>query len=175
MSAEAAGETDFGRESGDAAALEWISPGVSVRKRVLTGLGVAFIATLFIFIAIYESASMLVSTLIGLVFIGCFIWYLRIVAPTPYTLRLDSASITRTELGAEPQPVAWSGIARIKEEAFKNGKVVSFALYKRVGERNVARAYVVYRDDIPRFDDFLAAVRARLPEGVPWQRETIHE
>jgi hypothetical protein len=39
----------------------------------------------------------------------------------------------------------------------------------------VARSFVVYRDDIPRFDDFLAAVRARLPEGVEWRRETVHE
>src|SRR3954453_4471061 len=99
MSAEAAG---FGQmNSGDAAALEWVSPGVSLGKRILTGVGVALVAALFIFIALYENASMLVSTLIGLVFIGCFVWYLRIVAPTPYTLRLDDAGITRTERGAE--------------------------------------------------------------------------
>jgi hypothetical protein len=188
MSAEAAGDTEFERVRGmddtpertpggasNGTPLEWVSPGVSLRKRILTGLGVALIAALFIFIALYENASMLVSTLIGLLFIGCFIWYLRIVAPTPYTLRLDDAGITRTERGGEAQTIAWPEIARIKEEVFKNGVSVSFALYKRVGERNVARAYVIYRDDIPRFEDFLAAVRARLPEETPWRRETIHE
>ena len=48
---------------------------------------VAVIAALFMFIAFYEGDSMWVSTLIGVIFIGCFIWYLLIVAPTPYTIR----------------------------------------------------------------------------------------
>jgi hypothetical protein len=180
MSAEATGAEGFESVAesvagDDAPALEWASPGVSLRKRVITGLGIALVAALFLFIAWYENASMLVSTLIGLVFIGCFIWYLRIVAPSPYTLRLAGAGITRTERNGEPQVIAWTGVARIKEEAFKNGTSVSFALYKRVGERNVARAFVVYRDDIHRFDEFLTAMRARLPESVEWRRETVHE
>jgi hypothetical protein len=175
MAAEATGEGFGETAGGDSTALEWASPGVSLRKRILTGVGVALVAALFLFIAWYENASMLISTLIGLVFIGCFIWYLRIVAPTPYTLRLDGAGITRTEQNGGPQTIAWNGMARIKEEVFKNGTSVSFALYKRVGERNVARSFVIYRDDIPRFDEFLAAVRARLPESVEWRRETVHE
>jgi hypothetical protein len=176
MAAEATGTEGFGEAAGgDSTTLEWASPGVSLQKRMLTGVGIALVAALFLFIAWYENASMLVSTLIGLVFIGCFIWYLRIVAPTPYTLRLDGAGVTRTERNGEALTIAWTGIARIKEEVFKNGTSVSFALYKRVGERNVARSFVIYRDDIPRFDDFLAAVRARLPASVEWRRETVHE
>ena len=176
MAAEATGAEGFGEAAGgDSTTLEWASPGVSLRKRILTGVGVALVAALFLFIAWYENASMLVSTLIGLVFIGCFIWYLRIVAPTPYTIRLDDNGIARTERGAEAQTIPWTSIARIKEEVFKNGTSVSFALYKRVGERNVARSFVIYRDDIPRFDEFLAAVRAHLPESVEWRRETVHE
>ena len=176
MTAETTGAGGFGGVAdGGSTALEWASPGVSLRKRIITGLGIALVAALFLFIAWYENASMFVSTLIGLVFIGCFIWYLRIVAPTPYTIRLDDNGIARTERGAEAQTIPWTSIARIKEEAFKNGTSVSFALYKRVGERNVARAFVIYRDDIPRFDEFLAAVRAHLPESVEWRRETVHE
>ena len=176
MTAEATGAEGFGEAvGGDSTALEWASPGVSLRKRILTGAGVALVATLFLFIAWYENASMLVSTLIGLVFIGCFIWYLRIIAPAPYTIHLDSAGITRTERNSAPQTVPWTGVARIKEEVFKNGTSVSFALYKRVCERNVARSFVIYRDDIPRFDEFLVAVRAHLPESVEWRRETVHE
>ncbi len=102
MAAEATGAEGFGEAAGgDSTALEWASPGVSLRKRILTGVGVALVAALFLFIAWYENASMLISTLIGLVFIGCFIWYLRIVAPTPYTIRLDDAGITRTERNGE--------------------------------------------------------------------------
>jgi len=154
---------------------EWVSPGVSPGKRWLTGGGITLTTAIFVFIAAREGAAMWVSTLIGLIFIGCFIWYLRIVAPMPFTLQLDATNITRTEHGGEPTTIPWTGLARVKEEAFANGKPVSLAVYKRVGERGVHRAFVVYRDDIPRFDAFLAAVRAALPEGVPYQRETVHE
>lgn len=153
----------------------WASPGVSMPKRVLTALGVALAAALFIFIAAHEGASMWASTLIGAIFIGCFVWYLRIVAPTPFTLRLDAQAITREERGSAPAAIPWTGIARAKEEVFKSGTSVSLTIYKRVGERGVHRAFVVYRDDIAHFDAFLAAVRARLPEGTPYQRETVHE
>jgi len=175
LPADAAGREAAADASGGAEAREWVGPGVSLRKKLLTGLGVALVAALFLFIAWYENAGMLASTLIGLVFIGCFVWYLRIVAPTPFTLRLDAAGIARTERGGEPRAIPWTGVARVKEEVFKSGTPVSLAVYKRVGERNVARAFVVYRDDVPCFDALLAAVRAALPEGTPWQRETVHE
>ena len=156
-------------------ALEWVSPGVSVRKRWLTGAAVALAALLFFGIALAQGASMQVSTAIGVVFIGCFVWYLTIVAPTPFTIRLDGAGVTRVDRGREPQTAAWDGIARIKEEIFKNGTPVSLALYKRVGEQGLYRAWVVYRDDVPNFDALAAALRARLPEGTPWLRVTVHE
>ncbi|HKB46189.1 MAG TPA: hypothetical protein VKC57_00735, partial [Ktedonobacterales bacterium] len=159
-------------ESGSGPAREWASPGVSVRKRWLTGVFVALAALLFFWIALAEGASMLVSTLIGVVFIGCFVWYLTLVAPTPFTLRLDAAGVTRLERGAEPQTIAWEGVAKVKEEAFKNGMSVSLTLYKRVGERGLHRAWVIYRDDLEGFDALAAALRMGLPEQAPWIRET---
>lgn len=159
----------------DGAEQVWVSPGVSPRKRTLTALAILFSAALFMVIAAHEGASMWVSTLIGAIFIGCFVWYLRIVAPTPFTLRLDAHSITRQDRGGAPASVPWQEVARVKEEVFKNGTPISLAVYKRVGERGVYRAFVVYRDDVPRFDALLGAVRAALPEGARWQRETVHE
>jgi hypothetical protein len=152
-----------------------VSPGVSPSKRLLTGLGIALAAAVFIFIAVHEGGPIWVSTLIGIVFIGCFIWYLRIVAPAPFTLRLQPGSITRTSGEGEPVTIPWVELARVKEEVFANGKSISLSFYKRVGERGVYRAFVVYRDDIPRFDAFLAALRDALPEGARYQRETVHE
>ena len=154
---------------------EWISPGVSLRKRWLTGIGVALAAVVFFWLALHEGATMLVSTFIGIVFIGGFVGYLRVVAPTPYTLRLDGHGVTRTERGAEPTEIAWENIARVKEEVFRSGVSVSVTVYKKVGARGLHRAYVVYRDDIPHFDDFAAAFEAALPDEAPWRRETIHE
>lgn len=152
----------------------WSSPGVSPRKRWLTGLGVALAAAVFFLIAVHEGASGLVGTIIGVVFLGCFVWYLAIVAPTPFTITLDDSGITRTERGGETVAIAWHNIAKIKEEHFKKGTSVSITVYKRVGERGLHRAWVVYRDDIPRYDAFVAALRDGLPEGTPWFRETVH-
>ena len=159
--------------------LAWVSPGVSVRKRWLTGIGVALAAVVFFVIALSQGASMVVSTIIGVIFIGCFVWYLRIVAPTPFTITLDEQGVTRSDSKAggnsEPATILWANIAKIKEEHFKNGTSVSLTVYKRVGERGLHRAWVVYRDDVPRFDALVSAMRLHLPEGRPWNREQIHE
>jgi hypothetical protein len=156
-------------------AREWVSPGVSLRKRIVTGIGVALVAGLFILIALYEQTSMLVSTIIGAIFILGFVGYLRVVAPTPYTLRLDDSGVTRTDRGAEPALIPWGAVAKVKEELFKSGVSVSVTIYKRVGERGLHRAWVVYRDDIPDFDGFVQTLSSALPESAPWLRETIHE
>jgi hypothetical protein len=154
---------------------EWVSPGVGVRKRWLTGVGVMAAAIIFFIIALTQGASMLVSTIIGIVFIGCFVWYLRIVAPEPFTIRLDDEGVTRVDKGGEPATISWEAIAKVKEEQFKNGTSVSLTVYKRVGERGLHRAWVVYRDDLPGFDELAGALRVVLPEGTPWIRETVHE
>ncbi len=154
---------------------EWVSPGVSMRKRVLTGIGVAIVAVLFIVIALSEGASALVSTIIGVIFIGGFIGYLQVVAPTPFTLRLDERGVIRTDRGAEPLLITWGNVARVKEELFKSGVTVSVTVYKRVGAKGLHRAWVVYRDDIPQFDAFVEAFSAALPLDRPWTRETVHE
>ncbi len=154
---------------------EWISPGVSLRKRIITGIGVALVAIIFFIIAKSEGAPALVSTIIGVIFIAGFVGYLRVVAPVPFTLRLDERGVTRAERGAEPLLITWGGVARVKEEVFKSGVAVSITVYKRVGARGLHRAWVVYRDDIPQFDAFVEAFSAALPLDRPWARETIHE
>lgn len=154
---------------------DWVSPGVSLRKRIVTVIGVALVIALFVFIAVYERTSMLVSTIIGAVFILGFIGYLRVVAPTPFTLRLDEQGVTRADRGAEPLLIGWGGIAKVKEELLKKGTPISVTLYKRVGAKGLHKAWTVYRDDIPDFDGFASALSAALPESTPWLRETVHE
>ena len=155
--------------------LEWNSPGVSVRKRWLTGLGVALATAVFIYIALAQGASMVVSTVIGIAFIGCFVWYLLAVAPTPFNITIDNSNLTRTERGAPPVVIPWAGVAKVKEELFKNGTSVSLTVYKRVGERGLHRSWVVYRDDLPGFDSLVAAMRDRIPPDSPWFREQVHD
>ncbi|HEX5441836.1 MAG TPA: hypothetical protein VFW76_13190 [Ktedonobacterales bacterium] len=167
-----AGETDAASAM---SAREWVCPGVSMRKRWITGVGVVLASALFFFIALQEGATMLVSTLIGVIFIGGFVGYLRVVAPKAFTIRLDDEGVTRTDRGQEPLTITWGNVAKIKEEDFPNGKPVSIAVFKRVGERGLHRAWVVYGDDIPYFSDFIAALHAGLPDSTPWLRETVHE
>jgi hypothetical protein len=140
----------------------------------VTGIGVALVALLFVVIALYEQTSMLVSTIIGAIFILGFVGYLRVVAPAPFTLRLDRSGVTRIDRDAEPALIAWDAVAKVKEERFKNGVAVSVTLYKRVGARGLHRAWVVYRDDIPDFDGFIQTLEPALPETTPWLRETVH-
>src|SRR5262249_51600647 len=129
----------------------------------------------FFLIALREGASMVVSTIIGVIFIGCFVWYLLSVAPTPFRITVDGEGLTRTDRGTEPVVIAWTAIAKVKEEYFKNGTSVSITVYKRVGERGLHRAWVVYRDDLPGFDRLVSAMRARVPQDRPWNRDKVHD
>jgi hypothetical protein len=141
----------------------------------MTGLGVLLAAALFIFVAVWQGAGMLLSTLIGIVFIGGFIGYLWLVAPASYTVTVDATGVRRATLGGAPMDVPWSNVARIKEEQFPSGKPLSLTVYKQSGERSVFRAFVIYGDDIARFDAFLIAMRAYAPHDLPWQIERVHE
>jgi hypothetical protein len=154
---------------------EWRSPGVSIRKRWLTGLGVALAAAVFMGIALSQGASMLVSTAIGIVFIGFFVWYLVTVAPIPFDIIIDNENLVRAERGRDPVVIPWTGVAKVKEELFKNGTSVSVTVYKRVGERGLHRSWVVYRDDLPDFSALVAAMREHVPGSSPWHREFVHD
>jgi hypothetical protein len=168
----------------------WICRGIPLARQVLTLAGVVAAAVVFFALALWQGVSMWVSTIIGVVFIGGFVGYLRLIAPTPFTITLDGAGITRAEqprrpaaqasgkqstTSAEPMRIAWGQVAKIKEERFKSGKSVSMTVYKRVGERGLHRAFVIYRDDVGDFDGLLGALRAGLPETCPWLVERVHE
>lgn len=153
----------------------WTCPGVPYGRRVLTGAGVTLAAVLFFFLALWQGATMLVSTLIGAVFIGGFVGYLLLVAPAPFTLTVDADGVRRVSRGGASADVPWQSVARVKEERFPSGKPLSLTVYKRSGERGLFRAFVVYGDDLTHFDSFLSAVRARVPADRPWQVERVHE
>lgn len=153
----------------------WDCPGIPPRRNIFTWIGVLAAAALFFFIAMWQGASMVVSTFVGLVFIGGFVWYLRTMRPTPFTLRVDASGVTRTDRGGEPREVPWDSVAKVKEEQFKSGQTISVAVFKRVGERGLFRAFVVYRDDVGDFDGFLGALRAGTPAERPWLIDTVHE
>lgn len=168
----------------------WVCRGIPLTRQILTAVGVVVAAAVFFFLARWQGGSMLVSTIIGVVFIAGFVGYLRVIAPVPFTITLDGMGITRAELthaasagsenarksgAGEPACIPWQQVAKIKEERFKSGKSVSVTVYKRVGERGLHRAYVIYRDDVGDFDGLLGALRDGLPETCPWLVERVHE
>src|SRR5260221_1916881 len=104
------------------AARQWVCRGVPYRRRVLTGGGVIAAAALFFFLALWQGATMLVSTLIGVVFIGGVVGYLGGVAPPPFPLTIDASGLARAERGGPPARVPLPGGAKSKEERLKQRK-----------------------------------------------------
>jgi hypothetical protein len=167
----------------------WVCRGIPLGRQVVSALAVFAAAALFFGLARWQGATMLVSSIIGTVFIAGFIGYLQVIAPTPFTITLDAEGITRaeqsrraatTQRGAasrssgEPIQIPWAQVAKVKEERFKSGKSVSLTVYKRVGERGLHRAFVIYRDDVGDFDGLLGALRTGMPRLLHgwWRRCT---
>lgn len=151
------------------------SPGIPAIRKVGTGIFLSLVALFTLTVALDQGANVWVSTFIAVVFIGGFIYYLSIVAPTPYQILLYADRLERLEAGQDPISIPWSDLVKVKEERFPNKLSVSIALYKRVGEKGLHRAYIVYRDDLPLFEAFILALHARITAATNWKIEITHE
>ncbi len=118
---------------------------------------------------------MFVSTIIGVLFILGFIFYLRIVAPAPFVITITPESLRYQEQGMDRQDITWHNVVKVKEERFPNGLPISLAIYKRVGERGLHRAFLVWRDDLPDIEALIAALHEHVPAATRWNIETVHE
>src|SRR6185437_6930239 len=67
--------------AGSAASTETVyaSPGVTTNRKIGTGVFLALLAAFTIFVAAEQGANVLISTIIGFLFIAGFIGYLKIV------------------------------------------------------------------------------------------------
>jgi hypothetical protein len=151
------------------------SPGVPTSRRIGTGVFLGILAMFTIIVAADQGASVVTSTIIGAFFILGFILYLRIVAPAPYRFVFTAAGLRRDEQGMEHIEIPWPHVVKVKEERFPNGLPISVAVYKRVGAKGLHRSFIVYRDDLPGFEDFLVALKQRVPAEARWNIETVHE
>jgi hypothetical protein len=154
---------------------EFPSPGLTPGRRYGTAIMLFVLGLFVIGVVWYEGRSALVSAIMGLLLIAGFIWYLRMIAPAPFTLKLTPEGLIREEAGQEALMIPWERFARVKEEEFPNHKIISVTVYKKVGARGVHRALVLYRDDLPRFDEFRKALKDAIPSETPWHLETVHE
>lgn len=153
---------------------EFSSPGLTPARRYGTAIMLFLLGVFIIGVVFYSGGPLIVSAVLGFLLMAGFIWYLRMIAPAPFTLRLTSEGLVRQEQSGEPLVIPWDAIARVKEEQFSNGKIIGVMIYAR-STRSVYRALVLYRDDLPHFDEFRQALKASTLPETPWRLETVHE
>jgi hypothetical protein len=151
-------------------------PGLSPFKRIITIVGVIGVTILVLWIAIHQGFSALGSTIVALLFIGGFVYYLRLVAPVPFTICIEPEALAKRSKNGEVIEVRWTDLTRVKEEFFPNGKRISITIYRKVNSpEQKAKAWAVYRDDVTDLDGLAAALKQAIPETCQWQSETVHE
>jgi hypothetical protein len=156
-------------------AVIYASPGVTTNRKIGTGIFIALLCAFTVFVAANEGASVWVSTIIAAVFILGFVGYLRIVAPPPFRIIFDAGGLRREEQGMERTQISWADVVKVKEEQFPNGLTVSLSIYKRVGAKGLHRSFILYRDDLPGFDAFMADLKRRVPPETRWNVDIVHE
>lgn len=154
----------------------FVGPGLSPFKRIVTVFGVIALAVLVLVIAIHQGVSAIGSTIAAVLFILGFAYYLRLVAPVPFTIRLEPEKLVKESKRGEVIEVRWENLTRVKEEFFPNGKRISVIAYRKVTEPGQKpKAWAVYRDDVTDIDGLATALHQAIPETCEWQSETVHE
>src|SRR5437879_5474225 len=127
----------------------FVGPGLSPFKRIMTAIGVLIVTAIVLWIAIHEGLSALGSTITAIIFILGFVIYLRIIAPVPFTIELNSEALIKRGRNGEVIELPWDRVTRIKEEFFPNGKRIGITVYdKPAPPPEKAKARAVYREDV---------------------------
>src|SRR5260370_32642141 len=147
----------------------FIGPGLTPFKRVVTIFGVIFIIALVLWIGLYQGifqgGSAVGSTIVAVLFILGFIYYLRLMAPVPFTINLEEAALVKRSKNGEAIEVRWEDLTRVKEEFFPNGKRISVTAFRKPATpQEKPKAWAVYRDDVTDLDGLAEALKAAIPE-----------
>ncbi|GCE26847.1 hypothetical protein KDA_23310 [Dictyobacter alpinus] len=159
----------------------FIGPGLSLFKRLVTIIGIIGVTALILWIAVYQhssrnDASVIGSSIAAVLFVAGFVYYLRLIAPVPFTITVSPQSVVKRSRRGEVIDLPWENIARIKEEFFPNGKRIGVTAYRKVTEPGQkAKAWAVYRDDVTDIDGLAEALKQAMPDSTNWQSETVHE
>lgn len=158
----------------------FVGPGLSPFKRIVTILGVVSIIALVLWIGIYEGifhgGSAVGSTIVAILFILGFVYYLRLIAPVPFTIHLEETALVKRNKNGEAVEIRWEDLTRIKEEFFHNGKRIGLTAFRRPSSpQQKAKAWAVYRDDVTDIDGLAEALREVIPETCEWLSETVHD
>ena len=154
----------------------FVGPGLSPFKRIMTAIGVLIVTAIVLWIAIHEGLSALGSTITAIIFILGFVIYLRIIAPVPFTIELNSEALIKRNRNGEVIELPWNRVTRIKEEFFPNGKRIGITVYRKPATpQEKTKAWAVYRDDVTGIDELAQALKQAIPETCQWQSETVHD
>ncbi|HLI88525.1 MAG TPA: hypothetical protein VKV37_07530 [Ktedonobacteraceae bacterium] len=159
----------------------FIGPGLSRFKLIVTILALVCAVGVVLWIAFHEMQQGAIATAIGstiaaLVFIAGFAYYLRIIAPVPFTITLEPEALVKRNRSGEVIEIRWEELARIREEFFPNGTRIGVIAYRKITEPGQkAKAWAVYRDDVTDLDGLAEALKQAIPETCQWQSETVHE
>jgi hypothetical protein len=159
----------------------FIGPGLSPFKRIVTVLGVICLIAIVLWIAVYQhnmrnDASAIGSTIAALLFIGGFIYYLNLIAPVPFTIKVGPQGVLKRSRKGDVIDLHWEDLTRIKEEFFPNGKRISVIVYRKImASDQKAKAWAVYRDDVANLDSLADTLKRAIPETCQWESETVHE
>ncbi len=155
---------------------EFIGPGLSPFKRIVTILGVIGLTVLVLWIALHEGVPAIGSTIVAILFILGFILYLRIVEPVPFTISLEPEALVKRSKNGEVITIRWEDLTRVKEEFFHNGKRISVIAYRKTTTpEQKAKAWAVYRDDVTDLDGLAETLKQRIPPTCQWQSEKVHD
>lgn len=160
---------------------EFIGPGLSRFKLIVTILGLTFSVAIVLWIALRQMqqgsvGSAIGSTIAALLFILGFVYYLRLIAPVPFTIALEAEALVKRSRRGEVIEIHWEDLTRVKEEFFPNGKRIGVIAYRKVTEPGQkAKAWAVYRDDVTNIDELAEALKQAIPATCEWESETVHE
>ncbi|HLX56463.1 MAG TPA: hypothetical protein VKR83_05515 [Ktedonobacteraceae bacterium] len=154
----------------------FIGPGLSSFKRIVTIIGVIGVTALVLWIALREGVPAIGSAIVALLFILGFVIYLRIIAPVPFTIKLEAEALVKRSKNGEVIEVRWEDLTRIKEEFFPNGKRIGIIVYRKTtSPEQKTKAWAVYRDEVTDLDGLAASLQQAIPETCQWLSETVHE
>ncbi|SRR6266567_2514181 len=159
----------------------FIGPGLSRFKLIVTIVGLLFVVGIVLWIALHQAQQGAISTAVGstiaaILFIAGFVYYLRIIAPVPFTITLGPEALVKQSRNGEIIEVRWEDLTKVKEEFFPNGKRIGITAYRRVTTpEQKPKAWAVYRDDITDLDGLAHALKQAIPATCEWQSERVHE
>ncbi|HEX7736866.1 MAG TPA: hypothetical protein VF458_18620 [Ktedonobacteraceae bacterium] len=158
----------------------FVGPGLSPFKRFVTIFGVIFLLALVLGIGIYQGflqgGSAVGSTVAALLFALGFVYYLRMIAPVPFTIELSEEALIKRSKRGEVVEIRWEHLTRVKEEFFHNGKRIGISvLCKATSPQEKPKGWVVYRDDVTDIDALAVALKEAIPSTCEWQSKTVHD